>query len=536
MPKPGPKINGQQVVQAINAYSWALENIEFIDGHAFGLKDFPNVLEFYEDTAQTVVAQKCAQYGLTVAALVRYTHRAAVRGLRGIYFLPTDDFRNKFVNDRYNSLIGDNPKLRIIADSTDNVSQKKFGNTFIYFLGLKGAVNAFSTPCDCEVFDEVDRIGDKVIEVALKRMAASPYKEVDYVCTPTLPNYGINKLFLKSDQKYWMIKCGHCNHWQCTAKMDFPRCIEPGYLRCEKCGLDVDAERRINGEWDATATPVEDISGYQFCRLDSPVEDYRQIFRDYKSCINLGDFFNQILGLPYEDYESSVSAAHVLTLCGSTVMQFGNTEYGCSMGVDIGMASGKGKHVIVSRQGKNRLREVVWVGTVDKIEKLVEIISKFGVRRFVIDAGPQRDLVEDFVKRYPGKGWMCVYNESQKTSFTWNEETQIVAVNRTQSLDASQRVLRESNAELPRRCEAVEQFADHCASIARQNEQDPDTGIITPRWIHRGPDDYRHAWNYDCLCWMQYGTSTTAKSPGVVKVKTTSFFKPIKRTSMKLRW
>jgi hypothetical protein len=200
------------------------------------------------------------------------------------------------------------------------------------------------------------------------------------------------------------------------------------------------------------------------------------------------------------------------------------------------MASGKGKHVIVSRQGKNRLREVVWVGTVDKIEKLAEIISKFGVRRFVIDAGPQRDLVEDFVKRYPGKGWMCVYNESQKTSFTWNEETQIVAVNRTQSLDASQRVLRESNAELPRRCEAVEQFADHCASIARQNEQDPDTGIITPRWIHRGPDDYRHAWNYDCLCWMQYGASTTAKSPGVVKVKTTSFFKPIKRTSMKLRW
>lgn len=527
-----PKL--RPLANQIDALYWAEDTIKSVDGRPFSLDHFPALVQFYQDDSKQVVAQKSAQIGLSIASSIRFLHKVAIRKIRGIYYFPTDELRNTFVQSRFNPLINDNPEAAKLATSIDNVGVKQFGKQFAYFFGMKGITTKHSTPAGCLVFDELDRMGDKEVEVAHKRMENSLDREVDYLSTPTVFNYGVNRYFQQSDQKYLALECSGCGRRSIAEELEFPNCIENGFLSCPHCGKSLNPWA---WEWVPKITQVQmDYSGYSFCRLCSPTADYKRLYKEFKRAINIADYYNQVLGKPYEDAETSVSEAFVLSLCGPTLMPTSNPKVECTMGVDIGMASGKGKHVCISRPGKSRPREIVWLGTIDRIGKLAEIIIRYGVKRFVIDAGPQRDEVEDFVKRYKSKGWMCVYNESQKASFTWNDETQIVSVNRTQSLDASQRALREQMIELPRRCETVEDFAAHCASLARVNDQDEETGIIKPRWIHRGPDDYRHAFNYDCLNWMDYGSGNkVAKS--IIKIAASELYRtPIRNGKLKLGW
>ena len=521
------------IANKIDPYFWAEDVIKLVDGRPFSTKHFPAIVQYYQDDHKITAAQKAAQIGYSVAASVRFLHRVAIRKLHGIAYFPTDELRNSFVQGRFNPLVDDNPELRKLGTNIDNVGIKQFGRSFAHFMGMKGITTKFSTPADVEMFDEVDRMGDKDIEIAQKRMENSEVREVDYGSTPTVPNYGINRLFMQSDQKFLFLGCSKCGKKSCVEEMPFPDSIEQGFLSCQYCRGPLD---HYDWEWVPKIEGDQEISGYSFSRLASPTADYKRLYRDFKRALNLADYYNQVLGKPYEDAETSVTEAFVLSLCGSTIMPTSNPKIECSMGVDIGMASGKGKHVCISRPGKMRQREIVWLGIIDRIGKLADIIVRYGVRHFVIDAGPQRDEVEDFVKKYRSKGWMCVYNESQKSSFKWDEETQIVSVNRTQSLDASQRALRDKMVELPRRCETVEDFAAHCASLARVNDQDEDTGIIHPRWIHRGPDDFRHAFNYDCLNWMDYGSGQSV-SKSIVKIAASEMYRtPIRGGKIKLGW
>ena len=76
-------------------------------------------------------------------------------------------------------------------------------------MGLK------SVPVDFIVFDELDEAPQKAVDMAMQRMAHSEVKEWLKLSNPTIPDYGIDKAFQETDQRYWLLKCPSCGHYTC---------------------------------------------------------------------------------------------------------------------------------------------------------------------------------------------------------------------------------------------------------------------------------------------------------------------------------
>lgn len=523
---------------------WARMNVQKVDNWKFSFKRFPFLLKIYLDKSRRIAIKKSAQMGLTVWEMLDSFHKAWT-GLNHIIFFPTTRLVTKFVQGRYNTLVGRNPKLQaIIKDGggdTDNSTMKNLGKGLVYFSGLGAATkeggqfDVISVPADGVSFDEVEKMHPKKVKLARRdRLAASPYKYERYLSTPGLPDYGIDAIHKETNQQVWMIKCTHCGreaYVQDDQKMAFPACIEPGYLRCWKCGLKLDP---LNGRWVALYPDIKDFSGYHVSRLYDPSVDYVQTLKDYRECTSttqLKDFHNGFRGETYLDNSQRVTAAQILRLCQNRPMLTkAPPGMKCSAGVDIG-GQRKGIHCVISSPGKWKLRDIQWLGIIrdpgmgselDLDFLFRDFVIRFGafnVRKFAVDFAPETRVSRALVNRFKGKGWMCRYSAHQKKAYLWTEEPagNVVEVNRTESLDHSHYLLEKGLISLPRQCPDVETFAAHCEHVVREVEEDPETGAREATWKKIGDDDYRHAFNYDAVCWYD-GSRSHQKPEGSFQV------------------
>jgi hypothetical protein len=327
-------------------------------------------------------------------------------------------------------------------------------------------------------------------------VAASEYKIKWRLGNPTIPDYGTDALFKTSDQKHWGMKCPHCNRWNfylVDDKFD-PAWVEQRFLACQKCRKPVDTTA---GEWVALHPGVK-RSGYQVSRLFAKNCDYGKIFSDSRRPIFKQNFFNRTLGLAYADLQSRIMAAHVLKSCGLFPMP--SMATGCSAGIDVNPVAGH--RLIITRPGTNNLRDLVHIGVYENLEELDPFLARFDVKRFVIDAQPDKEGAGKLLKRFRGKGWMCYYQDNKKGPYDWNEEDRTVTVDRTESLDGTARILRESLLGLPARSPMVEDFAEECSNLVRVLEKNDKTQVVHARWTELGPTkrpDFFHALNYDVI-------------------------------------
>ncbi len=96
---------------------------------------------------------------------------------------------------------------------------------------------------DRVVFDEVDEMEPAMVELALERLGHSMVKEEAYLSTPSIPDFGIDRLYAESDQRIWMIKCEHCGEETCL-EIEFPTCLlefsDGRVIRaCKKCKQEI---------------------------------------------------------------------------------------------------------------------------------------------------------------------------------------------------------------------------------------------------------------------------------------------------------
>ena len=126
-------------------------------------------------------------------------------------------------------------KLSKFVQDTDAQTIKRIGKSMLYMRGarstakvggMKRSASALkSIPVDRVVFDERDEMADDMVDLALERMSHSSIKEEVHLSTPTIPDYGVDKLFQQSDQRHWFIKCPKCGGDTCL-ELEFPGCLE----------------------------------------------------------------------------------------------------------------------------------------------------------------------------------------------------------------------------------------------------------------------------------------------------------------------
>lgn len=485
---------------------WPVTENVLLDGKPFSFKKHEYLIEPYADTHPFQVEIKATQLGLTSKALLRVVYGCRYGSYRGIlYLFPSRTDVTDLSKTRLTPLIEDNPdNIGKWLMDTDSANVKKIWNSFLYLRGMKSRIGIKSIPIDFEVFDELDEAPQNAVDMALERMAHSDTGDLLFLSNPTLPDYGIDKLFQSTDQQYFLLKCPACNHY--TNLVDtFPDCLQTvkgvTFRACEKCGHELNPSV---GQWVAKIPSMRERRGRQYSQLYAQTKTTtpEQILHKFRTTNNLTDFYNLKIGIAYVDAQNRLSTEEVLACCTDRGMDSSSDE-GCYMGVD----QGSNLHVVIGKKSAKRHGDVIFIDMLkgnneaDKNDEsgwkgLDELMRRFKVMRCVVDALPNTKNARSFSERFPGRVFLCYYNEHQKGSYRWNEREMTVTANRTESLDSSHKEIVEQNILLPRQSDRVKEFAIHMHNIAKRLEENEDTGSQRYVYLRLGRDHYRHAFNY----------------------------------------
>lgn len=475
---------------------WEFAQTVTLDGRPFSFVKHEYLETPYKDDHPDQAEMKATQLGLTSKAMLRMAYSARYKGFRGIlYLFPSKSDVTDFSKARIDPLIDENPDTigRWLKD-TDAANVKRIWNCFLYLRGMKARTGLKSVPADFIVFDELDEAPQNAVDMAMERMGHSEFKEVLKLSNPTLPDYGIDKAFQETDQRYWLLKCGGCGSYTCLED-SFPECLKEtskGVIRaCLKCGHELNPSI---GEWVAKYPAIKDKRGYHYSQLFSYYIDPASILHQYRTTNNLTDFYNLKIGVAYVEATNRLTVEEVIALCSNDGVA--NSDPGpCSMGVD----QGKDLHVVIGKRHQEKNGNIRHIGIYKDWNELDRLMKIFHVARCVVDALPETRNARAFAERHKGRVFLNYYNEHQKGSYAWDEKKLIVSCNRTESLDASHKEIMDSLIVLPKDCEITRAFADHLHNVAKRLEEDEETGSKRYVYVKLGPDHFRHAFNYEAM-------------------------------------
>lgn len=360
-----------------------------------------------------------------------------------------------------------------------------------------------SVPADLIVFDELDEATPEAKALAWERIAHSSYKRIIELSNPSLPDYGIDEAYQKSDQRHWTLKCPSCGQWTALDR-EFPTkrneevkiiLQHPDgrwYRACIHCGGELDL---AVGEWVADF-PDRSIHGYRISQLFSSFVDPGEILSEYRTTRYLDKFYQMKIGVPYADLDRRLDVASVLSLCGAKEpMPKDRRRY--AMGID----TGKDFHVVIlARDWHRKLpTELVHVQTCRSFGELHELMRRYWPDRTVIDGMPETHATREFARKHADV-FLCFFSEGQRGNPLFDKDNEKVTVNRTEALDASRAIFRDKKIVVPQATPDLHEFARHMACDAKVLEEDEKTGEKKYRYVKAGgPDHYSLAITYALL-------------------------------------
>lgn len=481
-----------------------------VDGTPFDLVRYPFLLEIFDEDSPDIVIRKGAQLGFTACMVLRAIDMSLHTYRRGLlYLMPTRDDVSDFSKSRFDRMMKENPALSGLVSGTDATNIKRIGETFLYFRGSKGKSALKSIPVDAVIFDERDEMESSQVRLALTRLDGSEFRHTVSLSTATLPDFGVDHDYQLSDQHAWMIRCRGCNGWTCM-ELDWPDSMTrdrsgKAYRACKRCRREILVRE---GAW-VPAERGREKRGYWVSQLCSPTISPQIILDEFEDPgHDPREFANSRLGLPWADTDDLLDETTLKAV--ATDQPRRRSAQGPSfLGADVG------KHDIHYFVGEKRegLLEMIDYGTVADFPDLLDVMRRCNVVVAVLDEMAETRKVREF-KAAHGEVWGCWYSDAQRTGYDWGAKERRVAVNRTELLDQSHRVITQRLCTLPRIDDRWPELVRHMTNLARMVTDAAQTGLPKIRWVVRGGrklDHFRHAFAYAVLAAEQCPISERAR-------------------------
>lgn len=204
---------------------------------------------------RTISVLKGAQVGMTTLAIGFALYCVIVHRLNVGYFLPDQDFADRFDQTRVRPALRRESIASIMRDGRYKGASpkglKEFpgsgGSRFLYILGLRDIGNAISIPLDVLVRDEVDDLPPENLKWSNDRIDASPLALTLNLAVGRTPGAGIHAMYEGGDQRRWRVKCAACRT-ESVLEEYWPGILRAGALACPECGGALD---RRAGRWVA---------------------------------------------------------------------------------------------------------------------------------------------------------------------------------------------------------------------------------------------------------------------------------------------
>jgi hypothetical protein len=511
------------MIHATNCFHWITDNKLKLGAGLWTLKDHEYQIGWLEENAPEQCFIKGAQIGASEINVLKTLHGHVFGKYNqgSLYLFPTRDDVGDFAQTRFDPLITENPFIGAFVQGTDRKNVKKINNGHLYLRGARstrkiGGTKKSSTALksisvDRVVFDEFDEMEESMIELAQYRVAHSKVKELIYLGTPTIPDYGIDARYQSSDQRVWMLECPACGK-ETSLDLEFPASLRrrldgTAYRACIHCKGELHPGK---GRWVAQyPSKSKDLVGWWISQLNSAYVDPTLILNRYEDPPygDLSEVMNSTLGRAYIPAENRLTHQEVYARCGQEPMA-NNHEGPCCMGVDVGTVL----HVVIAQRKTRKTLKIVKVARLDSFNDLHDIARDFNVKSAVIDLFPEKRKVVEFQKAENFAVFGCNYVETRTGQIAWDEKEQLIKGNRTEICDMTHDLITDpSGLELPRRNIEIDQFVKETCNIAKVLDEDTDTGARVFRYKKLGPDHYRHALNYTLLASERVGIISDQK-------------------------
>jgi hypothetical protein len=509
------------------ASRWAETYRRTKDGAPWSFRRYPWSRGMHDSTSEYNVAQKGAQLAVTETVLDIGFFANDVRKADVLYVLPkATPEASDFSKARFDAAVEVSPRLKQLYSDVSNIGHKRAGAANFYIRGGQSESGLKSVPVSVLIMDEIEHMPEANITLAEARVSGQIWKLIWALSTPTIHHHGINRLFLQSSQDKFFFKCPNCDQY---ITLEFPDClafdpdgdpdsmkvINESYLKCPRAecskilphegkvdylkdGIWVptfkDKQKRgfyINQLFSTTVTPGAIAAAYLRSRIDASAEQ---------------EFWNSMMGLPFEPAGSKVSLAQVEACIAGhgngTIRPHGKV---LTMGVDVGFPFchyeidewnlGDWQGNDINASSKPRVIKTGKVRSFDELDGLMYEYEPF----CVIDSQPERRKAFEFANRHFGRVKMCIYGNGVSgkhiNEHKSDEGEPLITVDRSSWLEQSQSRFQKGNIELPR--DIPFEYRAHVTTPARIWKPDqygnPVAVFITPTGQ---ADHHAHARNY----------------------------------------
>lgn len=471
---------------------------------------FPFQVELYDQHGALdpeMVIKKATQLGVSAWAFRWLLYHADLRARTGLYVFPKRQQMYDFSDARINSATqaSDYLRRRIPAGYVNNKGLKRVGVGWAYFRGSEAKADLDAVDADVLVLDEYDMLRQENIPDAERRIMGSLEGMIRRVGVPSLPGYGIDKLYDRTDKRQWFVKCemGHTQPVVYEDNMiEGEMAPDETYPDARLACKDPDCRRPLDvrgGEW-VPEHPDRQTRGYHIPRLIVPDANHGLVVAAAQKTapFEIKVHRNKDLGLSYAEEEGRLSQGVIDAATRDDLVAVADTwdaDLLRTCGIDVG--STKALSVRISLHVSNERKIPLYIGEANDFGEVVRLLERYDPHLTCIDHAPDYRMASALRDRYRGRVWLARYAPNQRQILVPDPEMLEVSVRRVEAIDATFDAIRQQRNLLP--ANPPSGYHDHLKAMTRVKEED-EFGRVTVRYQKVGrADDYAHAEVYDML-------------------------------------
>ena len=485
-----------------------------------------------DDNHPDKVVRKSRQLGLTEIGVAEMLWFADTHSnVKAMFVFPRDRQVKDFVKTRMNPAIEDSEYFSSIIDKQfDSIEVKKVRDSFMLFRapGKEGALGE-GADIDYLSLDEYDRLPEGIEYIFQESMKSSRYGFLRRWSTPTLPSVGIDAQFQKSDQRFYMIKCQSCNHWQILNVEDnimqidpkgidyASETIKPGTFEfvCAKCRKPLD---RTYGEWVAKYPSRKSIRGYHISQLNAVWISADDIKKREMRYTSKQLFYNYVIGEPYVNEGMIITEQDLLGAVRFESPKLHRNEYSFVVaGIDWGVTNWL-VLMGLKESGEMDILNMYYFRDnpfkpLEAVNQIALTIKPYNPELIIADEGFGADRNAALMTIFPGKVWACrykTYKGQAQIKDNWNETQRLVTVDKTLKVQRLIHAIKAQKFGIWQPDEKFKIIYKHLYNTRIMDEEDTETGQVYPIARRLGDDHTASALIY-CMVGLERKTQPFKK-------------------------
>lgn len=392
---------------------------------------------FNDDHVGEIVFLKCTQIGGTEGLLNMVGYVVDQNPNRIIYVLPDDTFCKDFSELRLQKMLDSSPALKTKFNEYESKDTLlKFNGGFIFFASAQSPAKLASWSSRYIFLDEIDKFPKRAkkeaspLKLAEERTKNRFNSKIVKVSTPTFKTGPIWRAYEAVDKKFeYQVPCPHCGEYQTLefkhikwpkderGHSDITLAREAAYYECVKCKRKIDDRHKMQmlkaGKWVAKNKTVGYAKsvGFHINSIYSPWVRFGDVAAEFLASkndpVDMQNFVNSWLGLPYEDTAATLEAEMVLNR--RTELQEGcvpDFTQLITCGVDV---QKNNLYYTVRAWGAGVISQCIAYGSLKDFDNLTDLLNNFfcdtnGEARWqidlcAIDSGYRTEEVYDYCLR-----------------------------------------------------------------------------------------------------------------------------------------